>query len=209
MDQRIHESSGGSGDSRDDQTPPFREGAASGRDQSDGADGRALRPTDAHLVAVPADSSSPQTEEVTQSHRKGLLSWLRRLLFPGPAQPRKSQRESLSWLIAYFFTGGTPVAHLVRDVSFSGMYVFTEERWYLGTVVRITLTDRRQPTPERSLTLNARVVRWGEDGVGLQFLLQDGKSADSGLVPILGDSLEPIGKRQLEQYLEHIKTGTN
>jgi hypothetical protein len=50
------------------------------------------------------------------------------------------------------------------------MYVFTDERWYPGTVVRMTLTDRLQPTAEHSLTLNMAVMRCGCDGVGLQFL---------------------------------------
>jgi len=36
----------------------------------------------------------------------------------------------------------------------------------------MTLTDRREPTVERSITVNACVVRWGNDGVGLQFVLQ-------------------------------------
>lgn len=175
---------------------------------SDDAAGSTLKREEANVVTAREDASSRAGGEQVPGHKTGLLNWLRRLCFPDPEEPRTSPRESLSWLIAYFFTGGTPVAHLVRDVSFSGMYVFTEERWYPGTVVRITLTDRREPTAERSLTLNARVVRSEDDGVGLQFLLGDGRDADAGLVPTLGDSLEPIGRRQLEKFLGRLKTGT-
>jgi hypothetical protein len=73
-------------------------------------------------------------------------------------------------LIAYFFTGATPTPHEVLDISTSGLYIITSERWYLGTLIRLTLTDRHNPKTERSLTVNARVVRWGNDGVGFEFL---------------------------------------
>jgi len=40
-----------------------------------------------------------------------------------------------------------------------GSALVATERWYLGTVVRLTLTDRLDPTVDRSITLNATVVR--------------------------------------------------
>ncbi len=204
MKRRIHESRDGPGGSQIDQSIPFCPSLPSGTGQPDEAAVNALKSEDAHLMA-PQYTPPLQTEEPTLSDKKGWLSWFRRLLFPGPPEPRKSQRESLSWLSAYFFTGGTPVAHRVRDVSSTGLYVFTDERWYVGTVVRITLTDLREPTAERSLTLNASVVRCGNDGVGLHFLLQDQKGEDSCLVPTLGNSLQPIGKPQLEGFVARLK----
>jgi hypothetical protein len=105
---------------------------------------------------------------------------LQRWLNPEPTQPRKAQRESVSGLTAYFFTGGAPVAHAVRDVSTTGMYVFTDERWYPGTVVRMTLTDRQQPTAEHSITANMAVMRFGDDGVGLQFVTRPDPSRRGG-----------------------------
>jgi hypothetical protein len=55
------------------------------------------------------------------------------------------------------------------------MFVLTEDRWYPGTVIRITLTDQREPTAERSFTVNAVVMRWGNDGVGVHFIFQEKK----------------------------------
>jgi hypothetical protein len=69
------------------------------------------------------------------------------------------------------------VGHGVKDISLTGMYVVTSERWYPGTMVRMTLTDRHEPTIERSITLNATVMRWGNDGVGLRFVLQNPKES--------------------------------
>ena len=74
--------------------------------------------------------------------------------------------------MAYFFTGAAPVAHKVRNISVSGLYVLTSERWYKGTVVRITLTDEREPTKERSITVHGIVVRYMDDGVALQFVAE-------------------------------------
>jgi hypothetical protein len=109
-----------------------------------------------------------------QQESKPAKTWLQRLFSPDPNR-RDSPRESLRGLVAYFYTGGTPEAQRVRDISQSGVYVCTAERWYLGTVVRMTLTDRFEPTVERSITMNMAVVRCGEDGVGLKFLLQSSK----------------------------------
>lgn len=127
-----------------------------------------VAPVELKLSAPEAPKAAAHESE--EKSAKPARSWLQRLLNPEPTQPRKAQRESLSGLTAYFFTGGAPVGHAVRDISASGMYVFTDERWYPGTVVRMTLTDRLQPTAEHSLTLNMAVMRCGCDGVGLQFL---------------------------------------
>jgi hypothetical protein len=128
-------------------------------------------------VPEPPKAAAHESEEKSA---KPARSWLQRWLNPEPTQPRKAQRESVSGLTAYFFTGGAPVAHEVRDVSTTGMYVFTDERWYPGTVVRMTLTDRQQPTAEYSITANMAVMRFGDDGVGLQFVTRPDPSRRGG-----------------------------
>jgi uncharacterized protein len=128
------------------------------------------------LPEAPALAAAPAPALAEPAQKKPAKSWLQRLLSPDPPQPRKAQRESLEGIAAYFFTGGESKAHGVRDISPTGFYIYTEERWYPGTIIRMTLTDQRQPTAERSITVNAAVVRWGNDGVGLQFVLQDEKS---------------------------------
>ena len=129
---------------------------------------------------------------------KPAKSWWQRLLSPDPPQPRKTQRESFSGLSAYFWTGGVPVQHAIQDISPTGLYVVTEERWYPGTVVRMTLTDSKEPTAERSITVNATSMRWGNDGVGLRFVFQDGRELGRGLDHVGGG----ITKKQLDQFLQ-------
>jgi hypothetical protein len=123
------------------------------------------------VVSEPSAQPTPQTEEPWRKKR----GWLERFLSAEPDDKRTALRESIPGLTAFFFTGGAPVPHGLRDVSETGMFVLTEERWYPGTVVRITLTDQREPTAERSFTVSAVVMRWGNDGVGLHFVFQDKK----------------------------------
>ncbi len=134
-------------------------------------------------------------------------SWLQRLISDEPLDPRNAPREALSWITAYFFTGGTPKAHGIRDISAGGVYIFTEERWYPGTVIRMTLTDRRRPSAERSFTVNAKVIRWGNDGVGLQFLLSEKKAPRRGKGAGDSDSVEDITKADVDQFLNAVRGG--
>lgn len=124
--------------------------------------------------------------------------WFERWRSSDPAEPRKAPRESLPGLSAYFWTGGLPQKHAIRDISSTGLFVVTEERWFPGTVVRMTLTDCAQPTPERSICLHATAVRWGNDGVGLQFVLKQTGHLRSGHMPLV----EGIEKNQLRHFMQ-------
>jgi hypothetical protein len=131
-----------------------------------------VQPTPA-LQAQPV----PQNQESWPKKKK---SWLERFLSTEPDDKRGVLRESIPGLTAFFFTGGAPVPHGIWDISETGVYVITDERWYPGTVVRMTLTDQREPTAERSFTVNAMVMRWGNDGVGLHFIFHDKKDRRRG-----------------------------
>jgi PilZ domain len=100
-------------------------------------------------------------------------NWLERWLFPDSAgqDKRSGARKPAPGLVAHFWTGGPPKSQNVRDISATGMFVVTEERWYPGTQILITLTKTLQdgPPAERSITVLATAVRWGDDGVGLEF----------------------------------------
>ena len=154
---------------------------------------------------APAPSSPPGTSEPARKTTKASKNWWHGLWNRDPVEPRKASRETPPWLIAYFFTGGAPVAHPVRDISLAGLYVVTDEGWYLGTIVRITLTDQREQTVDRSFTLNAKVVRRGNDGAGLLFLLDDEKDIRSTQTPRLEDEVERVSKVRLKQFLRRLK----
>jgi hypothetical protein len=92
-----------------------------------------------------------------------------------PRDRRRADRQSLPGLIAYFFTGGAPEPHKVGNISVTGFYLHTEERWMPGTVIRMTLQKlgSKGEDPSDTITVNSKIVRWGPDGEGFEFILTD------------------------------------
>jgi hypothetical protein len=146
-----------------------------------------------------------------QRHEMGLIkpgtkpvatprNWLQRWWSP---DPRKAPREPSSGLAAYYWNGAAPEAHGIRDISSSGLYVVTEERWYPGTLVLMTLqrTDVGEEVAERSIAVQSRAVRWGHDGVGLQFILSDAKDLKRGNSPMQ----EGADRKEFERFLQQLR----
>lgn len=66
----------------------------------------------------------------------------------------------------------------IKDISPTGVYLLSSDRWVLGTIVPITLKKwSLHQTSQSSLRLRAKAVRQGEDGVGLTFLYKNTDSA--------------------------------
>jgi len=126
---------------------------------------------------------------------------------PDPPDPRKFVREAVPGLASYFWTGGVPVAHAIRDISLSGLYVVTEERWFPGTEVTMTLTksDWGGAAEDHSISLRARAVRWGNDGVGLGFLLAPSKGKSHAITHLADD----VDHAELESFLHRLRAVTN
>ena len=129
-------------------------------------------------------------------------NWLERWLFPDTSEEdkRSGARKPAPGLIAHFFTGGPPKLQPVRDISATGMYVATEERWYPGTQILITLTKTLEdgPLAGRSITILATAVRWGNDGVGLEFVCNTARKTRRN-EPVLTDGADA---EQLGQFVE-------
>lgn len=123
-------------------------------------------------------------------------NWLQRWWSPDPRRP---PREPAPGLAAYYWNGAAPKPHTVKDVSATGLYVVTEERWYPGTLILMTLqnTQAGEEIAERSISVLSRAVRWGNDGVGLQFVLKD----DEKLPNERGGQLEGVSKSDLARFL--------
>lgn len=96
---------------------------------------------------------------------------------------RDAERRTLSGLVAYYWDGGRPIAHDIRDISLTGMYLLTEDRWYPGTVMQMTLCETTNTIvdSDRWIAVQAKVTRHGSDGVGLAFLPgKEGEIAEFG-----------------------------
>jgi hypothetical protein len=106
----------------------------------------------------------------------GLSQWKRMLQKLGkPEQPR-AERESATGLAAQYGLGSAFTSAAIKDVSATGIYLVTEKR--LQTNELITLVLREEGIPEKSselqFSVHARVVRQGEEGIGLSFVLPPG-----------------------------------
>lgn len=119
----------------------------------------------------------PQTRNY--SWRVRLLRWLfPHLVIDEPEEQfdrRRADRQSLSGLIAYYFTGGSPEPQRIGNISVTGFYLHTDERWMPGTIVRMTLQriGTKGDDPSDTIVVNSRIVRWGPDGEGFEFILTD------------------------------------
>ncbi len=127
-------------------------------------------------------------------------TWLERWLTP---DPRKAPREQFEGLTAHYWTGASPQAHSIRDISSTGLYIITEERWYPGTLVLMTLTRNgaEEVSDERSIVIQSRAVRWGSDGVGLKFVVPDSGALRRGH-NILTDGAD---RRELDKFLNELR----
>lgn len=88
---------------------------------------------------------------------------------------RISPRRRWPHLAAFDAEGESLALHGIRDISTTGLYVMTNERWPIGTQVRLSLqrTDGLDDSSMIPTTVELRVTRWGDDGVGLEFIKPD------------------------------------
>ena len=158
-----------------------------------------------HSAGAMPEPSSAATSKPAAWPPKNTL-W-RKLLLRKPADPRKAPRIALPGLVAYFFTGNAPVPHPVRNLSTSGLFVITSERWYPGTVVRITLTDERDPVLERSITVHASAIRATDDGVALRFVRREAAKVQPGHVALVLDELiESSSAEEVETFIQSFES---
>ena len=104
--------------------------------------------------------------------KKVLKDLLNQVLIP---HRKRADRRPVPDFCAYYSDGTTRRSCNIKNVSSTGVYLYTEERWLPGTHVHLTI-QRQGPFEEdskRRVTFKSRVVRWGEDGVGLSFVLPE------------------------------------
>ena len=97
------------------------------------------------------------------------IGWLEKLVTPEVGQ---AERRVVDQFAAYRWNGSALAQDMVRDISSTGLYLLTQERWQPGTILALTLQREGllERDPARRITTQAKVVRCGPDGVGLLFL---------------------------------------
>ena len=120
-------------------------------------------------AAKPQITASP-VEEEEPSRKVRFLRWL--FPKPVPSERRRGQRLPEPGLVAYYWTGGSPNSYPIGNVSSSGLYLVTDERWLPGTRIVMTL-QRNNPAATKAddiCRVESKVVRWGDDGIGCEFV---------------------------------------
>jgi Flp pilus assembly protein TadG len=106
--------------------------------------------------------------------------WLLQDNAPSPRAPRVMKPE----ILVHYWDGAAPDGRRLRDISETGAYILTTERWYSGTIIRIVLQGRRSSAqngssavspevPAASICVPAQVVRQGDDGVAVTFIFSN------------------------------------
>lgn len=123
-----------------------------------------------------------------------ILRWL----FPD-VNERRATRFPTPGLVAFYWTGGAPHSYQVGDMSATGLFLLTKERWAPGTLIQMTLQkqDGRPYSAENSICVLSEVVRWGENGAGFNFVLTDYENVLAyGILP--GEATD---RRSVERFL--------
>jgi hypothetical protein len=121
---------------------------------------------------------------------------------------RQAQRRQMPMLVAYYWDGATPMAHEIRNISSSGFYLLTTERWQLGTIVTMTWqrtdTAAADSSTQHHIKVLSKVIRVDEDGVGFAFIPVETNGADRTKTSVTS----PVGKKALGRFLEQLTTTT-
>jgi hypothetical protein len=121
------------------------------------------------LVRPETEKEEPSTKE-----KEWTVSRFLRWLYPAAYETdrRKGMRIPIPDLIAYDVSSGRHRAFEVGNISSTGIFLITEDRWQPGTLITFSL-QREGPEEtgtERRMQFQAGAVRSTEKGVGLAFL---------------------------------------
>jgi hypothetical protein len=138
----------------------------------------------AEVTAI--DTMGQQPGETPDCHAKSqvknpLVTRFLRWLIP---EKRRNERRFVP-LFAYFGTICSSQPYEVGDISAAGFYMITPERWFPGSPFPVTLqrTDTNLTERDGSISVQAKVVRLGPDGMGFAFVLEDSQTTPAGSMP--------------------------
>lgn len=94
------------------------------------------------------------------------------LVKAGLSERRKDERIPFRGLDAFYWTILGEKRAKIKDISATGLFLLTAERWPPGTIVLLTLRGRGllEREARSQVRLRVRCVRLGDDGVGLTFV---------------------------------------
>ncbi len=142
----------------------------------------------------------PAAQQANEQIMGRFLRWLYPAIFP--EERRGALRRPSPGLVAYHSASGASRMHVVADISATGIYLLTNERWSLND--RLAVTLQRKGPPEQlanhRIQLTAGTARWGTDGVGLTFDLPLGMEPRLWEGPARHDRHETVPEFILREF---------
>jgi hypothetical protein len=149
----------------------------------------ALKPAKVESRAiVPAKSAAPKAQPKASVERTGangkskaappslgmrFKRWLNPAA-PASSDRRRAYRRYVPGMVAHYYTGGSPKPHEVADISMTGFYLLTEDRWMAETMIQMTLQKPcAKGERKQSIVVLSKIVRRGSDGVAAQFVMPE------------------------------------
>ncbi len=133
-----------------------------------------------------------------------ITNWFEELL---SQDQRKAQRHIDPRLVVFYWNGASPAPGYLRDISATGFYLLTEERWYPGTLIDMTLqrTEKNDDGNRSAISVRAKVIRSGEDGVAIAFVFPEAE-VGRRVRSIIAGGVGLADKKSLEQFLRPLWT---
>jgi hypothetical protein len=99
---------------------------------------------------------------------------------PTNSDRRRAHRRYVPGMVAHYYTGGAPKPHDIADISMTGFYFLTEDRWMPDTMIRMTLQKPcAKGERKQSITVMSKIVRSASDGVAAQFVMAESLDPES------------------------------
>jgi PilZ domain len=116
---------------------------------------------------------------------------------------RRAQRHLEPRLVAFYWDGAVPTPRYIRDVSNTGFYLVTDQRWYPGTLITMTLqrTEKSDDGSKSSIAVRAKVIRAGDDGVAVAFVFPQAEEARR-VTSIIAEGVGLADKKTLDVFLQ-------
>ena len=93
---------------------------------------------------------------------------------PVAGDRRRAYRRYVPGMVAHYYTGGAPTPHEVADISMTGFYLLTDDRWMPETMIQMTLQKPcAKGERKQCITVLSKIVRRGSDGVAAQFVMPE------------------------------------
>ncbi len=129
-----------------------------------------------------------------------MKSWFEELM---SQDRRRAQRHIEPRLVAFYWDGAVPQPRYIRDVSNTGFYLITEQRWYPGALITMALqrTEKSDDGSKPSVGVQAKVIRSGEDGVAVAFVFPKAEDAQR-VTSIVAGGVGLTDEKSLDLFLQ-------